>query len=168
MSGSTGPLSLGEIRFRVTRAIVGAGAPFAVAEPVAQAVASMAAGGEDPIPALAAALERLHRAEAGMRPALVDDGLTDLDGKPLSCLFAGPALADLNLTAEAGSLDDRGLAAAIASAIRTGVLPAPPEDGVRVDETAWRTVGRFFDRCLVPSTDASRTTGAGAGLRDDD
>ena len=41
------------------------------------------------------------------------------------------------------------------------------ESGVPVYES-WPVIRRFFSRCLVPSTDQSRMTGAGAGLVDDD
>ena len=41
------------------------------------------------------------------------------------------------------------------------------ESGVPVYES-WEIINKFFSRCLVPSTEQSRKTGAGAGLVDND
>lgn len=40
--------------------------------------------------------------------------------------------------------------------------------GVAVAGTPWTSVYGFFRKCLVPSSEQSRTAGAGAGLTDDD
>jgi hypothetical protein len=42
------------------------------------------------------------------------------------------------------------------------------KEGARVDEAAWRRMGAFAGRCLVAATEASRLTGAGAGVVDTD
>lgn len=41
-------------------------------------------------------------------------------------------------------------------------------NGTLIDEKAWDDIKIYFTRCLVPSTDQSRNSGAGAGLVDDD
>lgn len=50
--------------------------------------------------------------------------------------------------------------------------PAPAaraaRGGVRVDAAAWEEIQTLFRRCLVPSTEASRLSGAGAGVNDTD
>lgn len=42
------------------------------------------------------------------------------------------------------------------------------KEGARVDEAAWRHLAAFASRCLVEATEASRLTGAGAGVVDTD
>jgi hypothetical protein len=47
-------------------------------------------------------------------------------------------------------------------------LPAPFESGAWLDVESWAAVMSFFGRSLVPSTEADRLAGAGAGLVDTD
>jgi len=41
-------------------------------------------------------------------------------------------------------------------------------NGIIVDDTCWSRVLAYAARCLVEATDASRLTGAGAGVVDSD
>lgn len=65
-------------------------------------------------------------------------------------------------------------AMAIRPAQGTAAVPAhaadPPvlETGVRIEAGAWAAVSVYFARSLVPSTEADRLAGAGAGLVDTD
>lgn|GEM_PF-1651034 len=43
-----------------------------------------------------------------------------------------------------------------------------PLQGVWVNAEAWQTVERYFSWCLVPASNTSRLSGAGAGLKDED
>ena len=168
MTAMTPPLSMGEIRFYVTRAIVGAGLDFGIGEALGQAIAALAAGGSDPAPALAAALQRLEAGEAGVNATLEEGRLSATGGGPLSCLRTGIALADLGPAVRSFETDDPDLARQIRDAISAQDSPLPPDEGIRVDAEAWAVVQTFFARCLVPSTDESRLSGAGAGLTDED
>ena len=100
-------LSLNELRFFLTRAAAGAGAPFGLGEDFAKAAICLAALGIDPAPAAAAALAGLADGNSGTRLTFAEaDGVTILQGegrRPLSALYAGPALADrLAVAAEDG------------------------------------------------------------------
>jgi hypothetical protein len=47
-------------------------------------------------------------------------------------------------------------------------LPGVFESGVWIDAGSWAAIMGFFGRSLVPSTEADRLAGAGAGLVDTD
>jgi hypothetical protein len=155
------PRSLAEIRFYVTRAVAGAGAPFGIGEEVAEAVVRMSASGAMNWPMFAAALQAL-----GTGRSSADLKVTD---KPVSALLAGPAMAwtvddqDLHM-----AVDTPDLAAEFASCLRPDNEAVPPPGGVTPDAEAWSIVQRWFNECLVPSNAESRLSGAGAGLVEKD
>ncbi len=231
MSSENLNVSLNEISFFVTRAAVGAGAPFGVAEDFANAVRWAARCGLDPAVLALASLQQLDRSPQSARIARDGDGVfTGEDG--LSAAFAGTALADFwplggdALTAR--NVESPLLAAAMlaggeavsavvdwpgarivvdegratVSATGRDALTAPDrvdvsvratpadgaapegfalspadleanagrlvEQGVDVDGEAWDGIVTLFRRCLVPSNEQSRMSGAGAGLVDTD
>ena len=99
MSRDTLPFSVNELRFYFTRAAVGVGAPFAIGEEFFESIIWLARHGIDPTGIAAAALAAIDTGSSGVSCEL--DGaaggvqLAATDGRPLSALFAGPALADL-------------------------------------------------------------------------
>ena len=159
MTSGVAPRSLSEIRFYVTRAIVGAGAPFGIAEAAAEAIALMAAEGDCDWPAVANALEALGQGRSTAAPS-GSEGV-------MSAFHAGPLLA-WGMTVPSGDIDNAGLAQRIADCLRGGRAAGPPEGGVSPDEASWSVVTRWFGECLVPSSEESRLSGAGAGLVETD
>lgn len=112
MSVTATPLSLNEIGFYFTRAAVGAGAPFGIAEDFAESSKWVAYLSFDPAKAAVPALHGLAGGESGM--ALTLRQTEDLcriesgDGRILSAIYAGPAVADRLSIAAAGA-EERGL-----------------------------------------------------------
>ncbi len=107
MNGTKTPLSLNEIRFFFTRAAVGAGAPFGLGEDFANAAIWLAGQGLDPAELVAPALSALAGGNSSSRIVEHKNGDTvSFSGegdKPLSALYAGPAIADrLGAAAVAG------------------------------------------------------------------
>ena len=149
MSGAMTPLSLNEIGFYFTWAAVGAGAPFGIGEDLAEASKSLAYLDIDPA---AAALPALHGLASGSSSkSLSFDAAADFvhvrggDGRVLSALYAGPAIAD-RLSIEAGGrracrlrLDDTDQPLLIVAAVAAAGIDAariavswPPGGGDRV------------------------------------
>ncbi len=163
MTGAA-PLSLAEIRFYVTRAVAGAGAPFGVGEDVAEAVIRIASTAQMDWRALALALDALGEQQSAAE--------LRTDRMPVSALIAGPVMvwndpADPADPAN-GNIDDPVLAGQIAEALRATEDATPPPGGVAPDAAAWAVVQRWFRECLVPSSARSRLSGAGAGLVETD
>ena len=65
----------------------------------------------------------------------------------------------------AGAMERGDVVLSAAKASGTPLLPAPRRC---VDETAWATLNAFAHRTYAPATEASRLSGAGAGLSDND
>lgn len=185
-----GPLSRAEMAFYVTRAVVGAGAPFGTGEFVAQVIVALAAEGTDATPDLACALDALF-GQTSSGAFVVKEGsrLAAEDARKLSALSVGAALGDWLLARGGGSVEIVGdgllvsgtgavlrtdtvdvpaLARAIAVRMSQGLAPRKSHNEITVDADAWTTIQKHFRRYLVPSTAASRTSGAGAGLNDTD
>jgi hypothetical protein len=231
-------VSLSEVSFFVTRAAVGAGVPFGVAEDFAKAVIWASRCEVDPAVMALACLNRLDGSpESGCMTVFEEGSSKIFEGKDgLSTIFGGIALSDFwRLGDDDGSSMmardlDYPLMAAAALAV---VGPAPavvewpnarvtfskdgsidmiardsdaffgkgPADisvgvepvnekvptgfaltvgdlevaekkaidgGLTVDADAWEGVVALFRRCLVPSSEQSRKSGAGAGLVDTD
>ena len=105
MNRTASPVSLNEIGFYFTRAAVGAGAPFGVAEEFARASAWLAYLGLDPA---RCAVPSLHALAGGASNGAlcVDEGheatrIRSRDGRPACAIHAGPVVAD-RLAIEAG------------------------------------------------------------------
>ena len=134
MSGTATPLSLNEIDFYFTRAAVGAGAPFGIGEELAEASKCLAYLGLDPAAAAVPALHALARGDSGTSLSLHAGAaairLRSSDGRVLSALFAGPAVADrLSIEAESGKerrlrLDDTDQPVLIVAAIAAAGVDA--------------------------------------------
>lgn len=90
----TEPFSLSELRFYLTRAGVGAGAPFGVAEDFAEMAVCVARMGIDPSGLAAAALEALATGDGVPTINVCDDRLVPETGGVISCMFAGGVLYD--------------------------------------------------------------------------
>ncbi|MHC8508341.1 MAG: DUF3726 domain-containing protein [Rhodospirillales bacterium] len=105
----TPPLSLSEMAFYITRAAVGAGAPWGAAEDLARAAQAMARRNEDPAPHIARALTLLAGGESAARAVLSGTdtdaeiaaegaegagGGTEGAGGALSAVCAGGAVRD--------------------------------------------------------------------------
>ena len=92
------PLSLNEIDFCLTRAAVGAGAPFGIGEDFANACIWLACLGYDPAAIAAPALSDFAegRSCGGLKLLRTNDGVrvSGRDTRMISALFAGPAAAD--------------------------------------------------------------------------
>lgn len=174
----TPPLSLNETAFYITRAAVGAGAPWGAAEGLARWAKTMARAGEDPAPYIAEALTQLDKNPNSARMVLTGEGadavLAAEDGGALSSICAAPAVRDwmiehantdgarlsvLNPDVERIT-DDAAQISPAAQPVQTG--------GVQLDAAAWEVIQTFFKRCLAPATEASRLSGAGAGVNDTD
>lgn len=222
-----GPLSLNEVLFFVTRATVGAGAPFGLGEDVGKAAVILATSGIDPALAIAPALQRLENESCSGNFDLRNDDrgvvIEAVGGHPLSAIFAASAASDW-MQENAGhtdagvtvvGVDAPVVFAAVFEALHRSagraqisvvepdatetalvisgdpaefersanltVSAGPPstpvfanrdghalENGISVDADAWGIIRKMFSRCLVPSTEESRLTGAGAGLVDTD
>ena len=239
--------SLNEILFFFTRAAVGAGVPFGLAEDFGRSSKWIAESGLDPAQITAKALQLLDCGESSISASQIENGaetvLSPTDEKRLSALFAGPAVCDwisaktedsiLSQHFIAKKVDIPFLIVAAVGASNSGnweicwqdsggtlcsVLTCLHgswktswggteiqeqynsanvsiksmesslfssqkwnekttyteknrkrvlESGVPVYE-AWPIIHGFFSRCLVPSTEESRKSGAGAGLVDTD
>lgn len=231
MSTQTLNVSLNEISFFVTRAAVGVGVPFGVAEDFAKAVMWSARCGVDPAVVALSSLERLDAApgcgqmsrnekgafkgKAGLSPAYGGTALTDFWplGEPVLAahnvnnpLLAAAALAlngpastvvewpGVRMALNDGTVDitasdrealtnpgpadisvrkqsdvENGLGAfSLGSQDLNEAADNLVQQGVDVDIEAWNGVVAFFRRCLVPSSQLSRMSGAGAGLVDTD
>ena len=98
MNGPATPLSLNEISFVLTRAAVGAGAPFGMGEVFAKASACLACLGLDPAEAAVPALRGLADGDSSGELVLRDGHeaahVQARDGQMLSAIFAGPVVAD--------------------------------------------------------------------------
>lgn len=94
MNRPTKSFSLNEIRFYLTRAAVGAGAPFGIGESLAESAIWLAAAGLDPARITADVLDRLAKQQSD--PCIRQNGprLGSASSRPLSAVFAGPAGAD--------------------------------------------------------------------------
>ena len=240
-------LSFNEIMFFFTRAAVGAGLPYGLAEDFGRSAIWIAAGGLDPAAISANALKSLDEAQSTISASQTENGaetvLRSSGEKQLSALLAGPSVCDLisassadsnknqyysaknvdhpfMLAAAVGSFnsrsweiswhDSRGTLYAVLTAehgnwktswdsadisLMSGAADVTIrsversffnadkwngkksyseknrervlETGVQVYE-AWPIIHSFFSRCLVPSTDESRKSGAGAGLVETD
>ena len=240
-------LSFNEIMFFFTRAAVGAGLPYGLAEDFGRSAIWIAAGGLDPAAISANALKSLDEAQSTISASQTENGaetvLRSSGEKQLSALLAGPSVCDLipassadsnkNQYYSAKNVDHPFMLAAAIGALNSGsweicwqdsggscyaVLTAQHanwktfwdptdisqmsaaadvtiksvesslfkaekwkgktsyseknrkrvlETGVQVYE-AWPIIHSFFTRCLVPSTEESRKSGAGAGLVDTD
>lgn len=155
------PLSLAEIRFYVTRAVAGAGAPFGVGEEVAEATVRLAAAGKMNWALLAAALDRLGQGRSAPGAMSAE--------QPVSALVAGTAMAWLAPEGQlAAEIDDPKFTMMISDALLAGEEAVPPGGGVTPDPEAWAVIQRWFRECLVPSSAESRLSGAGAGLVETD
>ena len=240
-------LSFNEIMFFFTRAAVGAGLPYGLAEDFGRSAIWIAAGGLDPAAISANALKSLDEAQSTISASQTENRaetvLRSSGEKQLSALLAGPSVCDLISASSADSnknqyysaknVDHPFMLAAAIGALNSGsweicwqdsggscyaVLTAQHanwktfwdptdisqmsaaadvtiksvesslfkaekwkgktsyseknrkrvlETGVQVYET-WPIIHSFFTRCLVPSTEESRKSGAGAGLVDTD
>jgi len=98
MSSKRGPLSLSEISFYVTRAAVGVGVPWGLAEDLARTAVYIARGGVDPSPLIVDALSRLDSQTSQSQLVFEDHGdsteLTTEGSGMLSVIFAAPAARD--------------------------------------------------------------------------
>ena len=238
MTNNTLSVSLNEVSFFVTRAAVGAGAPFGIAEDFAKAVMWASRCGIDPALVALSCLSQLDTSPGSGRMTMIEEGSSKIfegqDG--LSAVLGGTALSDFwRLVADDGGSViardiDHPLMAAAALAvvgpgpavvewpnarvtfgkngsidmiahdagallgkgpvdISVGVDPvnedAPTgyiltasdletaakkiiDEGLSVDADAWAGVVALFRCCLVPSSEQSRMSGAGAGLVDRD
>ena len=240
-------LSFNEIMFFFTRAAVGAGLPYGLAEDFGRSSIWIAASGLDPAAFTSNALKSLDEAQSSLCASKTENGtetvLTSSGEKQLSALLAGPSVCDWISVKTADSnknqyfiaknVDHPFLMAAAVGTLNSGsqeicwqdssgtlyaVLTAQHgnwktswdstdiplmsaaadvtinaaesrlfkaekwkgktsyfeknrervlETGVQVYE-AWPIIHSFFSRCLVPSTEESRKSGAGAGLVDTD
>lgn len=155
------PRSLAEIRFYVTRAVVGAGAPFGIGEEVAEAVIRLSSKGRMDWQSLATALDALGQGQSVCQ--------LDAPDAPASALLAGPAMAWAGEgMADTHRVDDAAFASMLADALTEKGETLPPEGGVVPEAAAWEVVQRWFRECLVPSSAESRLSGAGAGLVETD
>jgi len=227
MTTPFGPLSLNEILFFITRATVGAGAPFGIGEDVGKAAVLLANRGIDSAVVIAPALQSLEAGNSSMDIELRTDGdgsvIEAIGNKPMSAAIAASAASDW-IQENAGNakarlmvhrVDAPVLFAAVIEALHQGhvgwrvcisapdgtetalikeqnllendapsniTIAADPsaqpvfknrqqqalDCGVPVDSQAWQIIRDLFSRCLVPSTEETRLTGAGAGLTDTD
>ncbi|MDE0409944.1 MAG: DUF3726 domain-containing protein [Alphaproteobacteria bacterium] len=98
MSAAATPMSLNEIGFYFTRAAVGAGAPFGLGEEFAETSRWTAYLGLDPAAAAVPALRGLAAGESGIAMTLRREAnrisVESRDGRILSAIYAGPAVAD--------------------------------------------------------------------------
>ena len=240
-------LSLNEIMFYFTRAGVGAGLSFGLAEDFGRSSIWLAVSGLDPARITSKTLKSLDEAQSSLRASQTEIGaetvLTPSGGKQLSALFAGPSVCDMILEKKAVSdktqhfvvekVDHPFLIAAAVGALKSGnweicwqdsagilckiligqhgnwktswegnEIPqqySPADVSVKsaesswfssekwIDKTtyseknresvlesgvplyeSWLTIHKLFSRCLVPSTEESHKSGAGAGLVDTD
>ncbi len=240
-------LSFNEVMFYFSRAAVGAGLPYGLAEEFGRSSIWIAAGGLDPAEFTSNALKSLDEAQSSLSASQTENGaetvLTCSGEKTLSSLLAGPSVCDwisakdndsnenqhfsaknvdhpFMLAAAVGSFNSRsweiswhdsrgtlyavltaehgnwktswdsadislmsGAADVIIRSVERSFFNADKwngkksyseknkervlETGVQVYE-AWPIIHSFFSRCLVPSTDESRKSGAGAGLVETD
>ena len=98
MSAAATPMSLNEIGFYFTRAAVGAGAPFGLGEAFAETSKRVAFLGLDPAAAAVPALRGLAGGGSGtaltFRQSENAISVESRDGRILSAIYAGPAVAD--------------------------------------------------------------------------
>lgn len=160
MSALAGPFSVSEIEFHATRAIAAAGAPFGVASATGRALG------------LLAAQDRLNwdRVTAALKALGEGKTVPSSEGsRELSALAAGPLLAIVprrdSITVD---IDDPDLGEQIASILCEEGAILPPLGGIFIPGDDWEIMEAWFRKYLVPSSEASRLSGAGAGLVDTD
>lgn len=111
MSVTATPFSLNEIGFYFTRAAVGAGAPFGIGEDFAETSKWVAYLGFDPAAVAVPALCGLADGRSGMAltPRRTEDAFCvgSGDGRILSAIYAGPAIADRLSIAAASAEESR-------------------------------------------------------------
>ena len=240
-------LSFNEVMFYFSRAAVGVGLPYGLAEEFGRSSIWIAAGGLDPAAFTSSGLKSHDEAQSSLSASQTENGretvLTCSGEKKLSSLLAGPTVCDWisakdtdsnkNQYFSAKNVDHPFLLAAAVGSLNSGsweiswqdsretlyaVLTADHgnwktswdtadmslisgaadvtirsverslfnankwnvkksysginrervlETGVQIYET-WPIIHSFFSRCLVPSTEESRKSGAGAGIVDTD
>jgi len=179
-----------EIRRVAFRALDAGGAAAGCDEDAGWACAWLQAAGYPGLRMLVEALEETPR--EARRPSLkAVYGIVDLDN--ISCVFSAPGLVDM-ARAEGRVVLNRvrhGLYV-LPLAVRAGLAigcPVDPsfaiggertsdpyaekiataiEDGIEVDDEVWAKAYALSREVLVPESEQSRLTGAGAGLTDND
>ena len=240
-------LSFNEVMFYFSRAAVGAGLPYGLADEFGRSSIWIAAGGLDPAAITSNALKSLDEAQSSLSASQTENKteivITSSGEKKLSSLLAGPSVCDWILAKTADSnknqhfsaknVDHPFLLAAAVGSLNSGSWEISWQDssgtlyavlttqhgnwktswdsadislvsgaadvtiksversffnagkwngkksyseknregvletGVKVYK-AWPIIHSFFSRCLVPSTEESRKSGAGAGLVETD
>lgn len=170
--------ALNEVAAITRKAAIGAGIPPAQAQDLAQTAVFMAGRGEDMGPVLAALAEPdvaidvawggtrliIKAGTAAMTAPMVKDGfcmgltkvrLFDPAHAALTCAML--AEAGIKVACQNCVLDYMG---------RT--TPEHPLGPVDVPDQVWAVLAEYAARTYVPETEASRNSGAGAGLTDND
>lgn len=102
-----GPVSLGELRFYTSRAALGAGCAYGIAEDVANTAVWLARQKIDPTNVLSDALDHIvsQTVTAALKKTVAAGNikLVSANGRPCSCLYAGIAASDQLALPRAGS-----------------------------------------------------------------
>ncbi len=182
--------SINEIRAMLRRAAMGAGFPAGLADAIAAAGVWLCAHEMDGVGAVLDALEDGYDHDVAM--ARDGNTLTFSNARIGRCgssafeLIAAGSADRVIVTAPDSALLLRGMAGISSDDERSFVLStgvdgqveivasAPAVEAIRpltavdVDERRWAEAGVLAARILVPATDESRSSGAGAGLTDND
>lgn len=179
-------LSLNEVETTTRKALIGAGTDPGAAADVAAAVRWLCEQGREGVGIVLAAIR--NSADFAALVSGVDAAIAG-DGKPITVdrnamLFAallGPAAAVFGLRFELTGSDWSAAVAAgeLAGSIGDGpvTVRAVKADvdasvgataNISVDQAEWAILGELAARIYVPSSEQSRTSGAGAGLTDND
>ena len=161
-------VSHAEFAFAVTRAAVGSGWPWGMAEELARAAAHAPCGGDEAIEAAIWACGP-GKAAAMAAPAAMDAMIAGRAMEPLRhhgqpALFHGFVAAASATYAEALEANDDGEALTIR---RGGEAPCKPS-ARDVTPGLWAKLNALAAKTYVPSNEESRLAGAGAGLTDND
>ncbi|HEV7254918.1 MAG TPA: DUF3726 domain-containing protein [Mesorhizobium sp.] len=148
--------SLGEIEAELRKAARGAGLPWGLAEEVGHAARALAKASPNAFAALAHALEALQAGRHGTRMACAGTALRPIDGRPLSPLAVGPAIADRAAMLEQASLT-------IEAAVASLCLLAPALAGV-AERSERAVLLRAGGRELVVGADIAQAATALDGL----
>jgi hypothetical protein len=153
-------VSLNEVENACHRAALGVGLSHGLAEDAAWIGAGLVTSRPDGLIRMLAALRQAEQSRPH-RPAFTRNATGWVLDNDVPALVAGPALADLSMTALDSEIQIGPTAfPEILEICRAGRQP-PPAEPLHVAEEQWRELLDLAARTYVPASDTSRLRGAG-------
>lgn len=155
--------SLNEIEAQIRKAARGAGLEWGLAEEAGKIGRRLAAHDPSQLGLLADALNNFHAGNQATALTCRDSYFASPDSRPLSPFILGPALADHGRGEAASPVAYRALLG-----LYLDRRPLKPVVSVAIPDRLWQRFDKLAMLTYVPASTASRLTGAGAGLTDND